>query len=87
MTTLLVWASAPGDARYCASYVQTYYVHHGKPATLARDIDRRGYLAVRDFIQSGAILPGYIAPDTIAAAGHGVVVKYPNGLTRVIRRK
>lgn len=85
MTTLLVWANAAHDTRCTASHVQTYYVHHGVPATLARDIDRRGYLAVRDLIEGGFILPGFIAPGTLAVRGHGVVVKYANGRSRVVR--
>lgn len=85
MTTLLVWAATAHDTRYTASHVQTYYVHHGVPATLARDIDRRGYLAVRDLIEGGFILPGFIARDTFAARGHGVLVKYANGRTRIVR--
>lgn len=85
MTTLLVWANAAHDDRCTASHVQTYYVHHGVPAQLARDIDRRGHLAVRDLIEGGFILPSSVARDTLAASGHGVLVKYANGHSRVVR--
>ena len=85
MTTLLVWAATAHDTPCTASYVQTYYVHHGVPAALARDIDRRGYLAVADLIEGGFILPNFIARDTLAASGHGVLVKYANGRTRIVR--
>lgn len=85
MTTLLVWANAAHDTRFTASDVHTYYVRHGVPAALARDIDRRGYLAVEELLAKGDIVSNRVAPGTLAVRGHGVLVKYPNGHSRVVR--
>lgn len=85
MTTLLVWANAAHDTRFTASDVHTYYVRHGVPAALARDIDRRGYLAVEELLAKGDIVSNHVAPGTLAVRGHGVLVKYANGHSRVVR--
>jgi len=78
-TLLICWAHTKYDTRFSASAVNTYVVltKRRSVASIARDINNDGQLAIDRMLENGEIsAAAYNSPDSRVVSGHRVTVKY-----------
>lgn len=76
---LQVWASRPEDRRGTASTVHTYTIVKGSAASMARQVDAGGDIAIGKLVEQGCLVSSPTNAGSVAQPGYGVQVQYPSG--------